>query len=45
MSHLEPPDPIETSCPDCGEEDQIEHVDGAQWFCLVCKYTFSDNPL
>ena len=43
MSELEPEDPIEASCPDCGEEEDIEHIDGSLWNCLICKETFGDG--
>ena len=43
MSYLEPDDPIEPVCPDCGEEENIEHVEGDMWKCLVCKDTFDDG--
>lgn len=41
--NLEPDDTIEVQCTECEEEDQIEHVEGALWNCLVCKDTFSDG--
>jgi len=43
MCYLEPPDQIEVVCTECGEEEQVEHIDGAQWKCLVCDDTFSDG--
>lgn len=43
MCYLEPPDPIEVSCWVCGEEENIEHIDGPQWKCHICDDTFSDG--
>ena len=40
---LEPEDPIEVKCTECGEEEQIEHINESIWECLVCKETFSDG--
>lgn len=43
MCYLEPPDPIEVACTECGEEERIEQINDDQWKCLVCGDTFSDN--
>ena len=43
MCYLEPPDLVEVECTECGEIEQIEHVDGALWKCLACNDTFSDG--
>lgn len=43
MCHLEPDDPINVSCIECGEEEKVDHIDGALWKCLVCDDTFSDG--
>ena len=43
MCYLEPPDPVEVKCTECGEEENIKHDVGARWFCLACEDTFSDN--
>jgi ribosomal protein L37AE/L43A len=41
--NLEPPDPIEAACTECGEEENIDHVDGPIWKCLLCDDNFSDG--
>jgi len=43
MIYLEPDDPIEVKCPDCGEEESIYHVGDSVWMCNECKDTFSDG--
>lgn len=43
MCYLEPPDQIKAACTECGEDEQIEHIDGAQWRCILCDDTFSDG--
>lgn len=43
MCYLEPEDPIEANCYECGEEYDVEHIDGPVWKCLVCGETFSDG--
>jgi len=43
MSELEPVEPIEVECTECGEEENITHIDGALWKCLICDDTFSDG--
>lgn len=43
MSHLEPNDPIEAVCTECGEEENITHIEEDIWTCNICKDTFSDR--
>ncbi len=43
MCYPEPPDPVQVKCPDCGEEQNIEHVGGSLWRCLDCDETFGDG--
>lgn len=40
---LEPPDPIEVKCTECGEEEDIGHICESLWKCNVCNETFSDG--
>jgi len=42
MSELDPPEPIDVECPDCGEQERVIQVDGDTWRCLICKDTFND---
>ena len=39
---LEPEEPIEAKCTECGEVEKIEHLNGAEWKCLHCGETFND---
>jgi len=43
MCYPDPPDPVQVSCPDCGEEGNLKHIEGPQFLCLECDETFSDG--
>lgn len=40
---LEPDDPIEVKCTECGEEEAIEHINESIWECFSCGNAFSDG--
>lgn len=40
---LEPPEPIEVECTECGEVEEIFHIIDAEWFCHICNDSFSDG--
>lgn len=43
MSFLEPDDPIEPACSECGEEEAVQHDQDAMWICFACGANFSDG--
>jgi len=44
MSELDPPEPEEVECPDCGEEENLKHFHTNIWICLICGDYFVKLP-